>query len=467
LFSPRLRTGVVLCGTGTAGAYHAGALRAILEAGIKIDVIGAHGAGVATGLAAAIDGGARVWDPAGPWADRRLARAYPWRPALRVGFAGLLAAAALLFSPLLVLVCAAAAYAFGTVAALVGLVSLSRGFVGVYQVAVEWLFSPPILPTIIPRAIVLAVLVVLAVLAVAAVRAARQERSRRRAAGAFWWHLLGSPLDAAEPAGVFTDALWRLVRGASDAPRPAAPEIGRRYVELLADNFGQPGFHELVVAVHDLDARRDLIGTVLDAPARAAFEARQPGPAPREGETVDFTGPQRELLMGFLSGALRVPVVTAPAQLPFPADSFWQGERHRVCDRPELVVRLVDELAGIGVEQIILVGAAPPPAAPHAMRAQPIDLRARIGEYVRSIEAAALADAAMLARIRCAGVFVVRPHHNPIGPFDFAGVYDEASDRQRTMAELMQQGYADAYRHFIEPVVAAGEPVEGRGPVLS
>jgi hypothetical protein len=467
LFSPRLRTGVVLCGTGTAGAYHAGALRAILEAGIKIDVIGAHGAGVATGLAAAIDGGARVWDPAGPWADRRLARAYPWRPALRVGFAGLLAAAALLFSPLLVLVCAAAAYAFGTVAALVGLVRLSRGFVGVYQVAVEWLFSPPILPTIIPRAIVLAVLVVLAVLAVAAVRAARQERSRRRAAGAFWWHLLGSPLDAAEPAGVFTDALWRLVRGASDAPRPAAPEIGRRYVELLADNFGQPGFHELVVAVHDLDARRDLIGTVLDAPARAAFEARQPGPAPREGETVDFTGPQRELLMGFLSGALRVPVVTAPAQLPFPADSFWQGERHRVCDRPELVVRLVDELAGIGVEQIILVGAAPPPAAPHAMRAQPIDLRARIGEYVRSIEAAALADAAMLARIRCAGVFVVRPHHNPIGPFDFTGVYDEASDRQRTMAELMQQGYADAYRHFIEPVVAAGEPVEGRGPVLS
>jgi hypothetical protein len=204
---------------------------------------------------------------------------------------------------------------------------------------------------------------------------------------------------------------------------------------------------------------------VLGAPARAAFEARQPGPAPREAETVDFTGPQRELLMSFLAGALRLPVATAPAVLPFPGDSFWQGERHRICDRPELVVRLVDELAGIGVEQIILVGASPPPASPHAMRAQPIDLRARIGEFVRSIEAAALVDAAVLARIRCAGVFVVRPHHNPIGPFDFGGVYDEASDRQRTLEELMQQGYADAYRHFIEPVVAAGEPVEGRGHV--
>jgi hypothetical protein len=57
-------------------------------------------------------------------------------------------------------------------------------------------------------------------------------------------------------------------------------------------------------------------------------------------------------------------------------------------------------------------------------------------------------------------VFVVRPGHNPIGPFDFAGVYDEASDRHRTTRELIQQGYEDAYRQFIEPVVAAGERLE-------
>jgi hypothetical protein len=52
---------------------------------------------------------------------------------------------------------------------------------------------------------------------------------------------------------------------------------------------------------------------------------------------------------------------------------------------------------------------------------------------------------------------VIRPDHNPIGPFDFSGVYDDASDRQCHVAELMQQGYDDAYRSFIEPVVAAGE----------
>ncbi len=64
------------------------------------------------------------------------------------------------------------------------------------------------------------------------------------------------------------------------------------------------------------------------------------------------------------------------------------------------------------------------------------------------------------AATRFSGVFVIRPEHNPIGPFDFAGVYDEASDRRRTVAELMQQGYDDAYRQFIEPVVATGERVE-------
>jgi hypothetical protein len=106
---------------------------------------------------------------------------------------------------------------------------------------------------------------------------------------------------------------------------------------------------------------------------------------------------------------------------------------------------------------VILVSSAAPPAMPHGMRSKPIDLRARIGEVVRSVETSALQDACAAALTRFSGVFVVRPAHNPIGPFDFADTYDEASDRRRTMADLMEQGYADAYRLFIEPVVAAGE----------
>jgi hypothetical protein len=93
------------------------------------------------------------------------------------------------------------------------------------------------------------------------------------------------------------------------------------------------------------------------------------------------------------------------------------------------------------------------------VRPRPIDLRARIGEIVRSVETSALQDAFANAATRFSGVFVIRPAHNPIGPFDFSGLYDESSDRRRSLGDLMEQGYADTYRLFIEPVVAAGDVV--------
>jgi hypothetical protein len=444
---------------GTAGAYQAGALRALGEAGIKVDVVAAHGAGVLTALAAAVDGGARLWAADGPWTDRRLRRAYRWRGALRLGMAGLLAALAVLASPLLVLVAAGASYLAGLLAALLNLTGWSRALVAWYQAAIEALFSPPLLPTMVPRAVVLVLVVTAAILLAAAVEAVRSERSRRRIAGAFWWRLLGSPLDSAEPRGTLIDALWGLVRGASAAPRPSAAEIGRRYVDVLAENVGQPGFHEVLVAVHDLDARRDLVGAVLAGPGRAAFEARSRGGSAREAEIVDFTGPERELIADFLAAAMCLPIANEPHVARFSAAGFWQGERHRLCDRPEVVARLIDELATVGVEQVILVSPAPPPARPHSLRPRPIDLRGRIGEIVRSIETAALEDACAAAGTRFSGVFVIRPAHNPIGPFDFSGIYDDSSDRRRAVGDLMEQGYADAYRLFIEPVVAAGDVV--------
>ncbi len=454
-YSPRLRTGVVFGGTGTAGAYQAGAIGALTEAGIKIDVVAAHGAGVATALFAAVDGGARLRADAGPWLDPRLRLSFRWRPALRVAGYGLLAALGLLLSPLLVLVFAAGVYAMSSLAALANLPTTAARLVGVYAASIELLFDPPILPTIVPRAVVLALLVVAAVVGVAAARAVQAERSRRRMRGAFWWRLFGAPLEPTQPAALLVEALWQHVRGASSELRPARDEVGRRYVELLADNFGQPGFHEVLVAVHDLDARRDLVGAILPPAAREAFSGRETPDVSRESEAVDLTGPLRVLLADFLIGAQRLPVATAPHPVRFPADSYWRGDRHVVCDRPELLVRLVDELAAIGVEQLILISPAPAPALPHGLRRQPAGLRGRMGNMVRSIETAALEDAVRVARSTMSGVFVIRPDHNPVGPFDFGVVYDEASDRERSSSELVKQGYEDAYRQLVEPIAAA------------
>jgi hypothetical protein len=217
-----------------------------------------------------------------------------------------------------------------------------------------------------------------------------------------------------------------------------------------------------MLGVHDLDARRDLVAAVLAPQWRSAFGQRRVGAGPREAESFDLVDGQedhRTLVVDLVAGGLRLPVASAPHEVTFPDKSYWQGETHRWCDRPELVSRLIDEVARVGVEQVILVGAASPAATPHDMRAKALDFRTRMGETLRSVETAAFQDAWALASSRFSGVFAIRPSHNPIGPFDFGGVYDESSDRRRTVAELVQQGQDDAFRQFIEPVVAAGERV--------
>src|SRR5260221_11271715 len=82
-YSPQRRTALVLTGTGTAGAYHAGVLRALHEAGVKIDIVGANGIGVVGALFTAVDGTHRLWDERGFWRSAAIRSLYPWRSTLR------------------------------------------------------------------------------------------------------------------------------------------------------------------------------------------------------------------------------------------------------------------------------------------------------------------------------------------------------------------------------------------------
>jgi NTE family protein len=61
-YSPSRRTALVFCGTGAHGAYHAGVLRALQEAGVKVDVAAGQGIGAAAAVLAAIDGASRSGD---------------------------------------------------------------------------------------------------------------------------------------------------------------------------------------------------------------------------------------------------------------------------------------------------------------------------------------------------------------------------------------------------------------------
>jgi len=110
---------------------------------------------------------------------------------------------------------------------------------------------------------------------------------------------------------------------------------------------------------------------------------------------------------------------------------------------------------------VILLTATPRSARPHEMIARRGDVRGHAGEELAAFEAAALRDVLELFAGRFAGLYVIRPEHNPVGPFDFDGTYDERSDRKYTVSELVDRGYEDAYRQFIDPVVgASGERIE-------
>src|SRR5205814_6223642 len=93
-YSPQLRTAVVLTGTGTGGAYHAGVLRAFHEAGVKIDVVAGRGVGVIGALFAAVDGSQRLWDERGFWRAPDVQSLYAWRAMPRLVFWSLAVAVA-------------------------------------------------------------------------------------------------------------------------------------------------------------------------------------------------------------------------------------------------------------------------------------------------------------------------------------------------------------------------------------
>jgi hypothetical protein len=148
-------------------------------------------------------------------------------------------------------------------------------------------------------------------------------------------------------------------------------------------------------------------------------------------------------------------LIAEPALVTYASDSFWRGETHRMCDRAASVNRLLEEVAVAGATQVIVVSAVAPVPAAHMLRVPRMDPRSRLGEFHATAEAAALRDAMEMARLRFDSVYVINPAHNPIGPFDVRGAYDEASDRRQNLSELMALAYEDAYRQFIEPVVGA------------
>ena len=451
-YSPERRTALVLSGTGADGAYHAGVLRALHETGIKIDVIGGRGIGAMGAVLHAIDGAAPLWEPGGVWRTASVARLYRWRWPFR-WLMGLVAALlAVLAVPLGALVIAAALYPIALGIGMLGLAQgadLARGLLE----AVGQAFGAAGLPTWIPRLVLGLAAAGVLVLGLGVLVERRRQRIRRTSAAPALWSLVGAPLEAGGAVRAATDALWGILKGGAALRAPDARDLGRRYADLLTDNLGHPGFRELLVVAHDLDAQRDVVFGLVREPYRKALFAATTATSARRAEAYDLAGVAREHLVDALAAALVLPGVCQPRLVTFAAETFWRGESHRLSDRTASLGRLVEETAAVGAEQLIVVSAAPEPPAPHALRPTRGDALGQVGEHLASAESAALSDAIRHHQHRFQGTYVIRPSHNPVRPLDLAGAFDERSDRTHSIEELMERGYEDAYRQFIEPML--------------
>lgn len=458
-YSPERRTALLLTGTGADGAYHAGAMRALQEAGVKIDIVGGRGIGAVGAVLAAVDGSAQLWEDGGFWRGAAVSDLYRWRWPFRVLQLLGVALIAVLAVPAAVIMLGLFVYPVALVLGMAGLQSGAR-LVEFFLMFLNVAFSPSALPTWIPRLALLLSTGALIALGAGAWIARWRSPLYRRSTGSWLWTLLGSPLDAGAAVTHATEAVWRLLKGSATIKTPDPDDLSRRYTELLAENLGQPGFRELLLVAHDLDAHRDLVfGLVRDPFRRALFPP--PGSASsRRAEAHDLSSPVHAFVADVLAASLSVPGVSDARLVQFAPDAYWRGETHRLIDRPAAFGRLLEEAAAAGAEQVVILAAIADPPGPHELRPPRLDGLGRVGEQIASAESASLTDAIRHLHHRFQSLYLIRPSHNPIRPFDLTGAYDEKSDRIVSLEELMERGYEDAYRQFIEPVLgAAGERI--------
>jgi hypothetical protein len=454
----------VFTGSGTTGAYHAGVLKALDESGVKIDVVVGSGVGTVAAAYAAVMGGSKLYGADGFWQGVSWGSFYRVRPVLRLALV-LLGVSFVVFALPLI-----AGLLLGLLFPLV--LIADRMFPGLASRVLDrvWMAPESFSGTYLAaQAVPVFALALLAVVVMAVLAA----RDRRRIPEAF-----ESLLDARPGLNRLRRGLWDIARGAalSGGP-PSAAELGRRYAALLSENLGEPGFRELVLRTADLDRGDALTFALL----RQGPGDAEDGGGPRENglaDAVDLRAKgQSELLFDAVATGLLCPMAMPLRRVSFPKGAVHGGETHRLTDATFVPGTGIAEALAAGAEQVVVVTGVPERAAPLARRRGP---RARMDAAVRALERQAareLGEAERLNRIvstlghrgsdgrgawedpasgrvyREVDLWVIRPERRALGPMEFDGAQDPATEVVQTPEDLLEQGYRDSYLQFVEPVV--------------
>ena len=478
-YSPKRRTALVLTGSGTSGAYAAGVLKALDESGVKIDLVVGSGAGAVVAAFAAVAGGSKLYGKGGFWEGVSWRSFYRLRSPLRVTLLLLGFAFAVFLLPLALALLAGLGFPLFL---LVDLLSP-----GTTRQLLGWLWEAPSLlrlPYLVALAAPSFVLSALALLTL--LRLLLRDRKRLG-------ELFESVIDA-EPARLrLSRFLGEVSRGPALAGKlPSEPELGRRYVALASDNLGQPGFRELILRVADLDSGQLLPFVLLADPHKLAFaEARSRGQRSRlEGlpGAVDLRAAGYDaLLFDAVMTGLLPPLVAPVRRVRFPRRGIHAGETRRLSDASLLGECGISEALAAGAEQVIVVTSAPATAsAPRrrrgalavadafvaALERQSVDVELKTVELMNRMvvtlgdegQEDGWQDPATGRRHRAFALYVIRPERRGPGPLELDGTQDPATEVVETAEDLLELGYRDAYRSFVEPVVGAVPDTAPRAP---
>ena len=440
-YSPTRRTAVVLVGEGTSIAYLVGALKALLDAGVRVDLMVGKGVGAIVAAFGAIQAGEKLWSRPGLLGS--ITRERPWR--LRAPY-------------LATLICLAGAFGVFISPAILGILLLITlpllaaariiapsavdGFQNGVQERIVGFSSQ--LDPIYLRAMAFPIALLFALLLI---RWVLPRFFRRGEPGRGLARFFGEGIiDLAPFTNVLERGLWEAVRGASVEPRPPQrKQIGQRYRDLLSSSFGQLDYCELIFYALDVNVGQEVPFVLLKDRWLSRMRARGPSQGAVAAEPTDLAGDAAPLLFDALVASVSPPSLVPSVPLRLPLEGRHGGEVHRFSSSLLAGHSAVNDAVAAGAQQIIYISGAPASGDPRA------------GGFQR------LADAAVRQTLENdlqwgnsvtsrPGLFVVRPDKARLGTFEFAGrsLYGE---ERLEMSALAAHGERDMTRMFIQPLV--------------
>ena len=441
-YNPSRRTALVLIGEGTSAAYLAGALKALEQAGVRIDLILGRGVGGLVAAFGAIQSSNKLLGEGGLFSSIQDSGAWRLRTPYRLATICLTAAFAVFVSPALLAVLLLLALPFIAAARIVAPAAMASLFGGIQEHITA--FSAALDPIYL-RAMAFPIAILFAVLLVGwllpGLFRGRAREARERGIARF----LGDGLVQISP---FTHALrrtlWEAVRGAStETHPPETADIGNCYRDILSASLGQPGFSELIFYALDMDSGQEVPFVLLKNRWLNRMAARGPGSGALVAEPVSLAGESGPLLFDALTAAVSPPGLAPGVPLRLPLVGRHAGEVHQFSSSLLTGHSTIADAMSAGAEQVIYVSGSP--AGSPDETAIPAKLAAAAVRHSLENDLR-WADQAGLT------IFTVRPEKPRLGLFEFAGRSLPGGARLESAA-LAAHGERDASRLFVRPFV--------------